>query len=807
MDTVDQQTSRDTRRPWRVLSSIRGDKIRSQQSTDRSPNGDGPQDAVQAFFAQVGGIIVRFRYLVVAAWLLIAVAAIIGLPSLSSVTNNNNSSFLPSGQPSVRAARLAGPFQHGTLPQSVIVASTSNRPLTAADEATITRVEAAVRRVPGVVDVRDQGVSRDGQARKAQVTLTGDAQGASGKKYVDAIRAALTKAGAPAGQPVSSSGLSFYLAGDVATRVDNAAATSNNLALTEILSIGVILVLLFLVYRSLLAPVLTFLPPTLVLFTAGPVIAESHKLFGVAVSGITQLLLIVLLLGAGTDYGLFLVFRMREEMRRGLEPHAAVIKSLSRVGETITFSAGTVIAALLCLLLASFGFYQGLGPAMAIGVGIMLLAGVTLLPALFAIFWRAAFWPTTTRPSIGMASVWGRIAGRVVQRPVPVLLTGVVLFGSLSGYGLLKYSPAGFGGDTTAASSQSAHGTSVLSAHFPAGQANPTNLLLHYATPVWNHPAVLMQATQRLASDPVFRSVSGPLDPNGTQISTAQLQRLHAALGPASALPITPLPGTGVSPALYNAYRATAQFISPDGHIVQFYAALAAGAPDSTGGMHAIPHVRTTLAKVGQASGAVETGVAGQAAFSYDISAITTNDLVLIVPVVLLVIGILLAVVLRSLVAPWYLLASVGMSYLAALGLSVAVFIGIGGSAGLSFFLPFLMFIFLMALGSDYNILVMTRIREEALKGSLPEAVTRAVGATGGTVTSAGMILAASFLVLTVAGGTSGQQIGIGIAGGILMDTFLVRTLLIPSLVVLVGRSNWWPARLATEPTGEQEAA
>jgi len=213
---------------------------------------------------------VRFRYLVVAAWLLIAVAAIIGLPSLSSVTNNDNSSFLPSGQPSVRAAQLAGPFQHGTLPQSAIVASRSNRPLTAADEATITRVEAAVRRVPGVVDVRDQGVSRDGQARKAQVTLTGDAQGDGGKKYVDAIRAAFTKAGVP-------TGLSFYLTGDVATSVDNAAATSNSLALTEILSIGVILVLLFLVYRSLLAPILTFLPPTLVLFTAAPVICRSPQ--------------------------------------------------------------------------------------------------------------------------------------------------------------------------------------------------------------------------------------------------------------------------------------------------------------------------------------------------------------------------------------------------------------------------------------------------------------------------------------------------------------------------------------------------
>jgi RND superfamily putative drug exporter len=143
----------------------------------------------------------------------------------------------------------------------------------------------------------------------------------------------------------------------------------------------------------------------------------------------------------------------------------------------------------------------------------------------------------------------------------------------------------------------------------------------------------------------------------------------------------------------------------------------------------------------------------------------------------------------------------VGLSYLAALGLAVAVFMGIGGSNGLNFFLPFLMFIFLMALGSDYNILVMTRIREEAQESTLPEAVTRAIGATGGTVTSAGTILAGSFLVLAVVGGTQVQGIGVGIAAGIFMDTFLIRTLLIPSLVVLLGRWNWWPSRLAAEPT------
>jgi RND superfamily putative drug exporter len=211
----------------------------------------------------------------------------------------------------------------------------------------------------------------------------------------------------------------------------------------------------------------------------------------------------------------------------------------------------------------------------------------------------------------------------------------------------------------------------------------------------------------------------------------------------------------------------------------------------------AIPAVRQTLTRAAADSGAVASGVAGQAAGSYDLSATSNSDIVRIVPVVFLVIGILLALVLRSLIAPWYLIASVGLSYLAALGLAVIVFMGIEGNAGVSFVLPFVMFVFLMALGSDYNVLVMTRIREEAHAGSLVEAVTRAINATGGTVTAAGLILGGSFAVLTVTGGDQIQQIGLGIAAGILMDTFLIRTLLIPATVGLLGRWNWWPSALA----------
>jgi len=343
-----------------------------------------------------------------------------------------------------------------------------------------------------------------------------------------------------------------------------------------------------------------------------------------------------------------------------------------------------------------------------------------------------------------------------------------------------------------------AEGANVRRISFGAGR---------YTAPVWSRPAVLTQATEHLIGDFDFRSVSGPLTPNGTHLSPTQLGRLHVTLGPASMLPVTAPAGVAVSPALYNAYRATSQFISPDGRTVQFYATLRAGDPDSTGAMQAIPAIRTAVARAGQATGAVETGVTGVAAYAYDTGAISAQDLTRIVPVVLIVLGLLLAVVLRSLLAPIYLIVSVGLSYLAALGLTAAVFMGIGHGPGLILYLPFLMFIFLMALGSDYNILVMSRIREEALERPLPEAVVRAVGATGGTVTSAGIILAATFYVLTLAGGATGQQVGTGIAAGILMDTFLVRTLLIPSTVVLLHRWNWWPARVDAAPTREHEWA
>jgi putative drug exporter of the RND superfamily len=531
------------------------------------------------------------------------------------------------------------------------------------------------------------------------------------------------------------------------------------------------------------------------LLLAGPVIAEAGQA-GLPVSIATQTLLPVLLIGAGTDYGLFLVYRVREEIRRGSAPGDALVTAMGRVGLSIAYSATTVIAALACLVIASFSLYRGLGPSLAVGVAVMLAAALTLLPALLSIFGRLVFWPS--HPSTGeqTTGAWGRVATRVVRRPLLVLLVGVVLLATLA-VGLLSFTTGGFI-SSAPSGSDSAAGADQLAAHFPAANGNPETLLLRFTTPVWQHPGSLPDAQGRLAAAPDLRSVSGPLNPNGTELSIDQLVSLHAQLGPATGLPASPPAATSVPPALYQAYRATGQFISADGMTVQFYALSASGPSGTHAAIASIPAVRSTLSAVAQAVGASDSGVIGLDAVAYDINDYSTTDLLAIAPVVMAALAILLALLLRSLIAPIYLIITVGLSYLASLGLASFLFLHVGGDAGINFVIPILLFIFAMALGEDYNILLMTRVREEARDHLLPEALTRAVGHTGGTITSAGLVLAGTFSVLAIVGNSDqSRQLGFTIAFAILLDTFFVRTLLVPSIAVMLGRWNWWPSRLS----------
>jgi RND superfamily putative drug exporter len=246
---------------------------------------------------------------------------------------------------------------------------------------------------------------------------------------------------------------------------------------------------------------------------------------------------------------------------------------------------------------------------------------------------------------------------------------------------------------------------------------------------------------------------------------------------------------------------------------VEFSAISAAGPAGSQAAIGSIPAVRSELARVAGHVGAQDSGVAGLDATAYDIGHASTSDLLAVAPVVLGALVVLLAVLLRSLVAPIYLVATVGLSYLAALGTASLVFIRFGSDASLNFVIPILLFIFAMALGEDYNILLMTRLREEASGRSLHDALVRAVGHSGGTITSAGIILAGTFTVLGVVGGSEqARQLGFTIAFAVLLDTFFVRTLLVPAVAALLGRWNWWPSAVglrseAISPPGDASPA
>ena len=774
---------------------------------------------VGTFFAAAGRLSVRFRWAIVLAWVAGAAAAMALLPSLSSVTQSDSTSFLPASAPSEQAARLASPLQGATLTSVTVVVARAGGPLPAASGSFTARLAGALSRVDRVAAVRDAGQSADGRAEQltvlAALAQSGGLATAQQATLVAGVRDAIRAAAPPAG-------LAVHTAGTVATRVDTNATSGKTGGQVQWFSIIFVIALLVAVFRSALAPLIAVLPAVVVVLVAERLTAEA-AVHGLGVSQIASLLLIVLVLGAGTDYALFLMFRVREEMREGAPAggsggvvpprercHEAIVFSVGRVGETITFSAGVLIAALLSLATASFSLYSGLAAPLAIAIGLTLVAGLTLLPALLAICGPVAFWPSSVRPGSGRPGWWGPACSRIVRRPLATLLIGLAGFGALA-VASAGYLAAGFGGAATGpAGSDSAAGDALLARHFPQTAANPTVVVLRLRQPAWAAAGAVAAAERQLAADPVFTSVSGPLNANGTALTAAQYAALYAAYGPPRAIAAS----VRVPPArlaAFESYRASGSFVSADGRTISFATSLTAGSAATTAAAQAVPAVRTAAARAARTAGASASGVTGQAAFTNDVAQLSDGDLRTVIPIAVAVIAVLLALVMRSLIAPLYLIASVVLSYFAALGLTVLVFVKAAGQPGLTFILPFLLFVFLLALGEDYNILVMTRIREEAHHLPLREAVGRALSVTGTTVTSAGLVLAGTFGVLAIVGsGSAGAQnvrtivnVGVGLALGVLMDTFLVRTLLVPAAAVLLGRWNWWPSALGrARPAG-----
>lgn len=506
---------------------------------------------------------------------------------------------------------------------------------------------------------------------------------------------------------------------------------------------GLVFVLLILIYRS---PIFWFLPLLAVGFAEITVRAIGYGMAsaGVVVNGQTAGILLVLVFGAGTDYALLLVARYREELRRHEDKHEAMGLALRRAGPAILASGVTNVCALMVLALAEVNGTAGLGPVGAMGVAVAMVAMLTILPALLAMGGRRAFWPFMPRFQPGGGAppeergVYRRVGDRIALRPRPIWI------GTLVGLLVLALGIFAFDSGITQqedfrADTESVRGQELIAASFPAGASAPTDVIV---------------------PDPAkVPAVSAALDalPEITSVRTLES-------GP---------PGTRLAATL-----------EPD--------------PYGDEALDLVPVMRATATQ----AGGEDTLVGGPTATTYDLNQAAKRDLKVLPPIVLLVILVIIGLLLRAVVAPLLLVGTVIVSYLASLGASVVIFRYVFDFPGEDPSLPLFGFIFLVALGVDYNIFLMARVREESVRHGTHEGMLRGLAVTGAVITSAGIVLAGTFSVLAVLPLVTLTEIGFLVAFGVLLDTFIVRSVLLPATVMELGLRIWWPSRLAHSDAG-----
>jgi putative drug exporter of the RND superfamily len=689
----------------------------------------------------------RSKWLVLVAWV-IAAAALGPLGSkLSDETEDDTASYLPESAESTEVVEiLDSEFAVGETTFGLIVYQRQGG-LTSADQQVIARdakeIEGAgdavpLTRPPVVPFAKGSPpdlVSANGDVAYTvlRVPTNFDAAADWGKSVRDIT-----------GE--EADGMRIFLTGDLGFSTDAEEVFSDLDTKLLAATVLLVLVLLGLIYRAALVA----LTPLFVVFLSYTIATAFVYLYaksGASVSSNGTTILIVLMFGVGTDYSLLLVSRYREELRRTQDKHAAMHHALSRTGPTIIASGLTVALAMLVLALADTRLTSSLGPVAAIGVASAMVAGVTLLPALLTIFGRTGFWPRRAlvecdpeHPETGRQGVWRRVGDKVLERPLPALIVTVAAFVAgalgLAAY-KVDYSTTNFFKDSV----ESVEGFEVMQASFPAGTLAPTTVLVE-------DPSGLV------TRDDVNEAV----------------RRLEAVDGVASAVP------TGLQSE--NGNFATIDVILE-------------GDPFKESTLDVVPELRESVADLGTG---VRGLVGGATAIQYDYDQSVQDDLKLIVPIALLVIAVILAVLLWSLVAPLVLIASVILSFFCTLGISILFIRYVVGDPGFDASLPTFAFIFLVALGIDYTIFLMARVREEARTHGTREGMLRALAVTGPVITSAGIILAGTFSVLMTLPVTYTFDLGFMVALGILLDTFIVRTIMVPAAVELLGDKIWWPS-------------
>ena len=522
----------------------------------------------------------------------------------------------------------------------------------------------------------------------------------------------------------------------------------SSLLLTTGLVVSLILIV---VYRS---PVLWILPlfsAVTALSLAGSIIYLLAKHNIIDLDGQSQGILSVLVLGAATDYALLLIARYREELHLEQSRFVAMKKAWRGVVEPIIASGSTVTLGLLVLLLATLKNSRGLGPVGAIGIVASMITILTFLPALLVVFGRWIFWPRIPHfnsEDEKLSGIWSKIAKRTEKHPRKYWVATALLLIVFSGFTTTLHANGVSSLDQFTKKTDSIEGQRKLSNYFPGGEGSPTVVIVPQDK--------MMQAT-------------------------AALQAIN---GVTSVVPMTATP-TGAG-------QGMAALKVVDGKVI-LNATLKYGA-DSLQARAMIPGIRSAVHSIDPT---IITG--GTSAVYFDIDAASTRDRNLIIPVVLFLIAIVLALLLRSILSVGLLLVTVVLSFLATLGVSSLVFHHIFHFAGEDSSYPLFSFIFLVALGIDYNIFLMTRVREEALKMGTRAGMTKAVTVTGGVITSAGVVLAATFTVLGILPLVALAEIGFTVGFGVLLDTLVVRSILVPALVHAIGPKIWWPSKLQHE--------
>jgi putative drug exporter of the RND superfamily len=536
-----------------------------------------------------------------------------------------------------------------------------------------------------------------------------------------------------------ANGLASHVTGQLGYAADNAQQFKGLTSTLLYAALAVVIVILLISYRS---PVLWLLPvisSVVALITADAVVYLLAAHAGLTVNQESAAILDVLVFGASTDYALLIVARYREELRRHDRRDAAMATALRRAGPAIIASGSTVIIALLMLSFAQLNSTKSLGPVLAIGVAVGVFAMLTLLPALLVIFPRGAFWPY--KPAYGSAEptargLWARAGWAIAPRPRLVWVSTALVLGILA-LGLTGLKASGL----TNAQSFRGHpdsvtGQAVLAAHFPAGGDEPVVVI--------GSPAAAAPLRAAFAATPGIAHVTAPV----TRAGYAYLQ------------------GTLTAP------------------------------PDSQAAYNTIDRVRAAVHAVPGARALV----GGQSAVSLDVARASDQDRTLLLPLILAVVFVILTILLRALVAPLILTATVVLSFAAALGVSAFFFTHVFSFGGADASFPLLVYVFLVALGIDYNIFLMTRVREEAHRRDTRHGSITGLSATGGVITSAGFVLAGTFAALATIPSTFTTELGFAVAFGILLDTIVIRSVLVTALNLDVGRWMWWPSRLARTP-------